>query len=67
LKDIPNGEYVTRIIDNSEPNAGKRGTLERLLRLRTSPKMDIPSIWKYLTMWTLLFSTLFQTANSKWK
>ena len=41
LKDMPNGEYVTRIMDNSVPEAAKHGTLERLLRLRTSPKCTV--------------------------
>ena len=37
LKTMPNGEYLTRISDNSDPAATRHGTLERLLRHRTSP------------------------------
>ncbi len=37
LKEMPNGEYLTRVIDNADPQALRHGMLERLLRLRTSP------------------------------
>ncbi|MBQ6470697.1 MAG: hypothetical protein IJJ33_01815, partial [Victivallales bacterium] len=37
LKGMPDGEYLTTVMDFSEPNSPKHGKLERLLRVRTSP------------------------------
>ena len=54
LKDMPNGEYVTTVIDNSDPDAPRRGTFERLLRVRTSPECTaIP--WKEVTGQKIFF------------
>ena len=37
LKGMPDGEYLTTVMDFSEPDSPKHGKLERLLRVRTSP------------------------------
>ena len=63
LKGIPNGEYVTRIVDYSNPDAAKHGTLERLLRLRTSPKCAV-SPRKDVTGQKLFFPDGFYLAES---
>ena len=61
LNGMPNGEYITRIIDNRDPDAQKHGTLERLLRLRTSPPCT-ETPWKEVTGQKIFFPDGFYLA-----
>ena len=64
LKELPNGEYLTRVIDNSAPAAKRHGTLERLLRLRTSPPCEATP-WKEVTGQKIFFPDGFYLASSE--
>ena len=63
LREMPNGEYLTRVIDNAEPQALRHGMLERLLRLRTSPPCAATP-WKEVTGQKIFFPDGFDRRHA---